>query len=145
MTQRTMTPQEVTDFLNATPAHTAVLATVRPDGRPHAAPVCFALDADGSVAFTTGAQSVKGRNLQRDPWAVLCVDDERPPFAFLILEGPVTLSEDMDELGHWARVLGGRYMGADRAEEFASRNAVRGELLVRLVPHRVVAMCDLAS
>ncbi len=145
MTQRTMTPQEVTDFLNAPPAHTAVLATVRPGGRPHAAPICFALDSDGSVVFTTGAQSVKGRNLLRDPWAVLCVDDDRPPFAFVILEGPVMLSEDMADLDRWARVLGGRYMGADRAAEFGSRNAVLGEVLVRMVPDRVVAMCDLAS
>ena len=33
---------------------TAKVATVRPDGRPHVAPVWFVLDGD-DVVFTTGA------------------------------------------------------------------------------------------
>jgi hypothetical protein len=41
----------------------------------------------------------------------------------------VTLSENPEELLRFATVIGGRYTGADRAEEFG-RNAVR-ELLVR--------------
>ena len=39
----------------------------------------------------------------------------------------------------WATKIGARYMGEDRAEEFGRRNAVAGELLVRLTPDRVVA------
>jgi len=36
-------------------------------------------------------------------------------------------------------------MGADRAEEFGRRNAVPGELLVRLHPERVIATADVAG
>jgi len=32
---------------------TAALATTRRDGRPHAAPIWFVLDDDGTVVFTT--------------------------------------------------------------------------------------------
>jgi hypothetical protein len=41
--------------------------------------------------------------------------------------------------------IGGRYTGADRAEEFGRRNAVPGELLVRLRPQRLIAAADLAG
>ena len=124
---------------------TAALATVRRDGRPHVAPVWFVLDDDGSVVFTTAADSVKGRTLRRDPRASLCVDDETPPFAFVLIEGTTTISADLDELLGWAIRIGGRYMGADRAEAFGRRNAVEGELLVRLTPDRVVALRDIAD
>ena len=45
----------------------------------------------------------------------------------------------MDELLRFATAIGGRYMGAERAEEFGRRNAVPGELLVRVTPTRVRA------
>ena len=45
---------------------TAVLSTNREDGRPHAVPICFVLDGD-DVLFLTNAESVKGRDLLRDP------------------------------------------------------------------------------
>jgi hypothetical protein len=44
-----------------------------------------------------------------------------------------------------ATAIGGRYMGAGRAEEFGRRNAVPGELLVRLRPGRVIALADVAA
>jgi hypothetical protein len=36
-------------------------------------------------------------------------------------------------------------MGADRAEEFGARNAVPGELLVRVTPARVTSEADVAG
>jgi hypothetical protein len=36
-------------------------------------------------------------------------------------------------------------MGADRAEEFGRRNAVQGELLVRITPTRVLAADDITD
>ncbi|ALV48942.1 pyridoxamine 5-phosphate oxidase [Streptomyces sp. 4F] len=110
---------------------TGKLATVRADGRPHLAPIWFVLDG-GDVVFNTGAATVKGRNLARDGRIALCVDDDRPPFAYVLLEGRARLSEDVDELRHWAARIGARYMGEDRAEEFGARNGVPGELLVRV-------------
>jgi PPOX class probable F420-dependent enzyme len=46
------------------------LATVRDDGRPHAMPV-WGVWLDGAVWFSTHPGSVKGRNLDRDPRAVV--------------------------------------------------------------------------
>jgi PPOX class probable F420-dependent enzyme len=117
---------------------TAKLATSRADGRPHVAPVWFVLDGE-ALLFTTGRDTVKGRNLRRDPHVALCVDDDTPPFAFVLVEGVATASEELAQVRRWATVIGGRYMGADRAEEFGARNGVPGELLVRVSPTRVLA------
>lgn len=138
-----MTADEAFAFVDATP-RTGKLATVRDDGRPHVVPVWVAVDGR-SLVFTTGAGSVKGRGLRRDPRAALCFDDDRPPFAFAVFEGSATISEDPGELLRWATAIGGRYMGADRAEEFGRRNGVPGELLVRLVPDRIRGMGDLSD
>jgi PPOX class probable F420-dependent enzyme len=138
-----MTDHERRAFLLAG-TRTGILSTVRANGRPHAAPIWFTLDAD-DVVFTTGASTVKGRNLRRDPRAVLTVDDSAPPYSFVSVEGQIEISDDMEALLRWATVLGGRYMGTDRAAEFGRRNAVPGELLVRLRPERIIARADIAD
>ncbi len=148
-----MDDEEVAAFLGAPPARTGKLATVRPDGRPHIAPIWFVLDRSaatpdspvGDLVFNTGVDTVKGRNLARDPRTALCVDDEAPPFAFVIVEGTVTLSDDPGELRHWATAIGGRYMGEDQAEAYGARNGVPGELVVRLRPTRILATGGLAD
>lgn len=123
---------------------TGKLATVRRDGRPHVVPIWFVLDGD-DVVLTTGAGTVKGRNIRRDPRVCLCVDDEDPPYAYVMVEGEAQISEDPDALLSWATRLGHRYMGADRAEEFGRRNAVEGELLVRIRPTKTLARAAIAD
>jgi PPOX class probable F420-dependent enzyme len=132
-----MTDDERREFM-MTGTRTGVLSTVRADGRPHAAPVWFVLDGD-TVVFTTGQDTVKGRNLRRTGQAAFTVDDSAPPFSYVTLSGSVEISHDEDELLRWATALGGRYMGEDQAEAFGRRNAVPSELLVRLVPDRIVS------
>jgi hypothetical protein len=140
-----MSASQVTAFLADEPPHTGKLATVRSDGRPHVAPVWYVLDDDGSILFNTGESTVKGRNLRRDPRASLCVDDERPPFSYVVVEGTVEITDDLGEVRRWATEIGGRYMGEERAEEYGARNGVEGELLVRLRPHRIVSAFELAD
>ena len=135
-------------FVTASPARTAKVAVVRPDGSPHVSPVWVALDGDAGaehVLFTSHESSVKTRALRRDPRISICWDDERPPFSFVTLLGTVELLDDLDQLRHWATVIGGRYMGADRADEYGARNGVPGEFLVRVTPTRVIAKVDIAD
>ncbi|OMB81628.1 PPOX class F420-dependent oxidoreductase [Mycolicibacterium conceptionense] len=123
---------------------TAVLGWVAADGRPLAAPVWFVVD-DGELVFNTGRETAKGRALARDPRVVMCVDDSNPPFAFVQVQGVAAISEDPHELLDTATRIGGRYMGADRAEEFGRRNGVPGELVVRVRPTKVHAAFDVAE
>ncbi|MFB7270826.1 PPOX class F420-dependent oxidoreductase [Streptomyces sp. NPDC056244] len=123
---------------------TGKLSTVRADGSPHIAPIWFLLDGDDLV-FNTGRETVKGRNLLREGRAALCVDDERPPFAFVVIQGRAEIDEDPGQLRAWATRIAARYMGEERAEEYGERNGVPGELLVRLRPDKVSAYASVAE
>jgi PPOX class probable F420-dependent enzyme len=140
----TMTDDEWRAFLRS-PVRTATLATTRKDGRPHVAPIWYDLDDDGTIVFNTGADTVKGHAIRRDGKVALCVQDDQPPYSFVTIEGDARWSEDPAELRRWAARIGGRYMGAERADEFGARNGVPGELLVRVTPTRVVAEADVAD
>ena len=140
-----MSDDEVRAFLTTLPPHTGKVATVREDGRPHVAPVWYAVDDDGSICFTTGENTVKGRNLRRTGYAAMSVDDERPPFSFVTVAGTTTTSTDPEELLHWATRIASRYMGAERAEAYGRRNAVPPEMVVRVTPTNVTAIVDVAD
>jgi len=138
-----MTEAQWRDFV-MTGTRTGKLAVTRLDGRPHVTPIWFVLDGD-DVVLTTDETGVKGKALRRDPRAALCVDDQEPPYSFVLIEGLATLSGDLDELRRWSTAIGGRYRGAERAAEFGARNGVPGELLVRLRITKVVAQSDVAA
>ena len=138
-----MSEDEMRAFLTQG-TRTAKVAVVRRDGAPMVVPVWFVLDG-GEVVFTTGSESIKGRALRRDPRLSICVDDDRPPFAYVRVDGVADLSEDIGEMLPWATRIGARYMGEDQAEAFGRRNAVAGELLVRVRPKRVVGQAAVAD
>ena len=138
-----MTFQEYKQFLLQT-HHTGKLATVRKDGRPHVVPIWYDLDGD-TIVFTTWHTSVKAANMHRDPRVSICVDDENPPFTFVLIEGIASLEADAEDLLHWTRRIAGRYMGAELAETFGKRNAVAGELLVRVKPTKIIARKGIAD
>ena len=138
-----MTDDERRAFLS-TGTRTAILSVTRQDGTPHAAPVWFVLDGDDMI-FTCAGDSAKARMVRRTRWVVLTVDDAKPPYAYVSVRGPVEITEDVEAMLPWATALGGRYMGADNAEAYGRRNAVPGELLVRLKPEHVVALRGIAD
>ncbi|WP_319452820.1 MULTISPECIES: PPOX class F420-dependent oxidoreductase [unclassified Mycobacterium] len=124
---------------------TGKLGYVAADGRPLVAPIWFVVE-DGQLVFNTGSDTAKGRALRRDPRVVLVVDDDRPPYSFVQVQGTASISAvDPDELLRTATRIAARYVGDDRAEQFGKRNGVPGELLVRVTPDKVIAMFDVAD
>ena len=138
-----VTDPKVGDFLSAG-TRTGKLAYTGTDGRPLVVPIWFIVE-DGTLVFNTGKDTAKGRALARDPRAALCVDLEEPPYGFVQVQGKAELSEDPGELLRTATAIGARYMGEDRAEEFGKRNAVPGELVVRLHPTKVITVFDMTA
>lgn len=54
--------------------------------------------------------------------------------------GNAILSEDPHhKLLKWTTKIAERYMGKDKAEQYGKRNAVEGELLVRVKPIKIIA------
>lgn len=138
-----LSDDRVRQFLS-TGTRTGKVAWVGANGAPHVAPIWFMLDGEDLV-FNTDSASGKGRALAREGRASLVVDDQVPPYSFVKVDGTISLSDDRDEVRRFAALIGGRYMGADRAEEFGERNGVSGELLVRLHPTKVTAGFDVAD
>jgi PPOX class probable F420-dependent enzyme len=134
---------KISAFLSAG-TRTGKLAYRGADGRPLVAPIWFIVEGDVLV-FNTGKDTAKGRALARDPRAALCVDLEEPPYAFVQVQGDADLSEDPGELLRTATAIAARYMGDDRAEEYGKRNAVPGELVVRLRPAKIIAHFNISG
>ena len=123
---------------------TGMLSYLAADGRPLVAPVWFVIE-DDRLVFNTGKDTAKGRALARDPRATIGVDLSEPPYAFVQVQGVAELSEDPADLLATATAIAARYVGADRAAEFGRRNAVAGELVVRLRPVKVIANFDVVA
>jgi PPOX class probable F420-dependent enzyme len=134
-----MSPEERRRFL-LHGTRTAILATRRPDGRPHAVPVGFVLDGE-DVLFLTGESTVKAANLQHDPRVSLVVDDETPPFSFVSIDGTAEVSQARDDARRTAAIeIGRRYGGDESVEGFVQFADQALGLLVRVRPTHVVAL-----
>ncbi|MFD9908966.1 PPOX class F420-dependent oxidoreductase [Streptomyces sp. NPDC059063] len=145
-----MTDSEWRSFVLAG-TRTGKLATNRADGRPHVTPVWFLLDEEGGpdgdthVVLTTWHESLKYKALRREPRFSLCVDDQAPPYSYVMLECVADFVDDPGVLRDWATRIGGRYMGEERAEAYGKRNSVPGEYLVRARVDRVIAFGGIAD
>ncbi len=130
---KSMSKEETRAFLLEKP-RTAKLASVRADGRPHVAPIWFTLDGDDLI-FTTWHTTVKAANLHNNPRVAICVDDDAPPYAFVLIEGTARVEAHAKDLLHWttpcrtlhgqgagrilwrAQCRGGRIAGAGHANQ----------------------------
>lgn len=133
-----MTADERRAFLE-TGSRTAVVAVVRPDGRPHAVPVWFALDGD-QVLISSPADTVKVRALRQDPRVTLVVDDPRPPYAFVKIDGVAEVSGDPDDIRRGVTMIARRYLDEAGARDFVGYATGPGMVLVRIRPERVLAL-----
>lgn len=129
-----LTAEEIRAFLEQ--PNIAVMATVRPDGRPHAVPIWYEYD-DGVFVFHMGPESVRYRNLLRNNKASLCVDTRTPPYKAVIVEGEVDLLEGLDD--ERTERMAARYLGERAGQRYAE--SVRGARVIigRLRPERTIS------
>ncbi len=140
-----MTESEIHNFLTRG-TFTGKLSTIRKDGRPHIAPVWFVLEGyNTNIIFTTWHDSVKGKNIRNNPKVSLCVDDQTPPFSFVILEGTAEIIDEPNDLLRWATRIAARYMGEKNAETYGTRNSSKGELLLRIRPNKIIGQKDISE
>lgn len=150
-----MSEKEIRRFLMQG-TFTGKLATVKKDGSSHIVPIWFVLDdsnkngngdrKDGDIIFTTNGSSVKAKNIERDNRVSICVDDQTPPFSFVIVYGTAKIHHyRQNELVRFATRIARRYMGKDNAEDYGRRNSAEGEVLVRIKAKRIIAEKDIAG
>ena len=153
-----MSKKEIRKFLMQG-TFTGKLSTVKKDGSSHIVPIWFVLDGgkkkksatarrakDDDIIFTTNGTSVKAKNIQRDSRVSICVDDQTPPFSFVVVYGTAKIHRyKQRELFRFATKIAQRYMGKEKAELYGRRNSTEGEVLVRIKPTRIIAEKDIAG
>ena len=150
-----MSKKEIRKFLMQG-TFTGNLATVKKDGSSHIVPIWFVLDGgkksgssrkgDEDIIFTTDGTSVKAKNIQRDSRVSICVDDQTPPFSFVVVYGTAKINRyKQHELFRFASKIAQRYVGKENAELYGRRNSTEGEVLVRIKPTRIIAEKDIAG
>jgi len=85
---RRFSKAEVDRFLGG--RRVAVLGTNGADGSPVLTPIWY-LYTDGHLLMRTDKQSVKAKNIARDPRVTVCVQDERPPYASVTVYGKAAI------------------------------------------------------
>jgi PPOX class probable F420-dependent enzyme len=104
-----MIDDDVRTVLDGTPI--AHLASTLPDGSPHSVPLWIATLGD-RVAFLTGPDSRKARNLRRDPRVAISLTPPDAPFTPVVLRGRVV--DWLDGEAGWTVVdeIATKYTGA---------------------------------
>ena len=138
-----MTNDEYLNFISEG-TRTGKLATVNKDGSPHVVPVWFIVDGK-NIIFSTGLESVKYKNMQRDPRISLSVDEESGLYSFVKVDGTVTFSSDPDVSLKRATQIAARYMGEENADAYGKRNSGPDEVVVTINPTKILALSDIAG
>ena len=140
-----MTKDEIHNFL-LKGTFTGKLGTINKNGTPHIVPIWYTLDDENNIIFNTSNKSVKVKNIQRNNRVRLCVDDQTPPFSFVIIDGVAEIICDIPaEVFKWAKIIAARYMGIDKAEVYGKRNSSEGELLLKIKPTKISGQKDISG
>ncbi len=89
--------------------------------------------------------SVKAKNIINNPNVSFCTDEQSSPYSFVIVEGNAKIIQNPDGLLTWTTKLASRYMGEENSEEIGKRNCVEGELLIEIIPTKIIGMKGVAS
>src|SRR5579875_489980 len=127
-----MSRQEREEFLAG--VHVGVISVDSEDGTgPLAVPVWYGYRPGGAVTISTGRDTRKARAILAAGRFSLCVQDERPPYKYVTVEGPAVIEEiDRDERLGLAR----RYLGTAGGDAYIAANPDGSQVAIRMTPER---------
>ena len=118
--------------------HVAVLATIGSQGEPVLTPIWYVYEG-GRILMRTSKDSVKAKNVGRDPRVTVCVQDEAAPYKSVTIYGQAVLEGEHQELG--ARIAR-RYLGLVGGmayQRFAADEVQQGEeVTIAITPDKVL-------
>lgn len=116
--------------------HVGVLAIERDGKGPLALPIWYVY-GDGEVLISMATDSAKATLLRRVGRATMTVQDERPPYRYVSVEGPVTV-EPYDQVDAYdIEAVAQRYLGPELGAQYAADNPPGDStVVVRLNPER---------
>ncbi len=124
---------EASDFLDR--ANIAIMATIGPGNRPHAAPVWY-LYEDGVFIMSTGRGSQKHRNVEAQPEITLVVDRRSLPYYAVMAQGRAEIGPRLAD--EERRRMATRYLGEKLARAYLERVSGEDSVTIRLRPRKLI-------
>ena len=131
---RELTESERQEFLAA--KHVAVLSVATTDGRPPASvPIWYQYAPGGNILISTGPSTRKARLITQAGVATLVVQDEEPPYRYVVVEGTLVDTTDPTppEVLEKTAV---RYLGDEGGRQFIQSMEGHANVLFTIRPDR---------
>ena len=135
-----MSGEAVADFLSD--SRHAIVSTIRKNGSPHLSAVWY-LYEDNCIYFVALADSVKCRNIRRDPRVGICVDGGHPDYRSVLIYGDAEILPGDDEFfsDKKLRIFRRYYDSDDDARAYVEETDAVGEgALIVVRPNRIVGV-----
>ncbi len=117
--------------------YVGVISVARRTRAPLCVPIWYTYAPGGEVGIWTGRRSAKARLLARFGRFSLCVQNEKPPYSFVSVEGPVSSVKPVDYERH-LRPIVYRYLGEEAGakylNEYGGPNAVKDDVWILMTP-----------
>jgi nitroimidazol reductase NimA-like FMN-containing flavoprotein (pyridoxamine 5'-phosphate oxidase superfamily) len=114
------------------------IVTVSDEGRgPLAAPIWYRYEPGGAVCFVTEGNSKKAKLLRKAGRATFLVQTETPPYKYVTIEGPVTLTREIDQRRD-VEEIAYRYLGREFGAQYLKTAGAQHQALelFSIVPQR---------
>ncbi len=111
-----MTGDQIDAFLRE--PRIADLATIRPDGSPHVAPVWYHYDGERLMVIASRT-AVKTRNIRNDPRVALSIATEAAPYEYVLVTGTASVSDDAAP--DLLRTMANHYKGVTEGRRYADQ------------------------
>jgi PPOX class probable F420-dependent enzyme len=130
--------EEIEAFLKE--PNIAVVATVTPDGTPHAVPTWYEYD-EGEIVLHMGLGSRRYGNMKRNDNVTVCIDTRTPPYRAVIIEGRARMKEAAYQGTHAERMrrMAVRYLGDAAGNRYADSIEGQRTVIARVAPSRVTS------
>jgi PPOX class probable F420-dependent enzyme len=112
-------------------ANLARLAYTGLDARPRVIPIWFTV-LDGDIVMITGPKAAKARALEVNPAVALTIDDARPPYKVLLVDGDASL-EHVEGIAPEYEGITRHYLGP-MADAYLSQLKVKRQVRIRVTP-----------
>jgi len=113
----------------------AVLATVGPCGRAHAAPIWY-LYENGVFIMSTGRGSQKHRNIEAHPEVTLVVDRRTLPYYAVMIQGTAEIGPPLSQEAQLRMAV--RYLGEEMGRGYIAWRLGEDAVTIRLRPRKFI-------
>lgn len=128
-----MSKEEREEFL-ARP-HVGVIAVEDPGRGPTAIPIWYSYEPGGDIAVLMHPDSIKARLIKAAGRFSLCVQRERLPYKYVMVEGPVLSTSACDVEEH-ARPMAHRYLGEEMGDQYVADGTDNSSVVITMRPER---------